>query len=68
MKKVVTMLILGAALLSSCAPQKRIYKVTFGDGTYDYFELHYKPAPDAKAIEYDGETILGVEKIEKIDL
>lgn len=68
MKKVVTILVFGAVFLASCAPQKRVYRVTFGDGTYDYFELNYKPAPDSKAIEYDGQTILGVEKIEKVDL
>lgn len=68
MKKVVTMLILGTTLLSSCVSQKRVYKVTFGDGTYNYFELRYKPAPDSKSIEYDGQTILGIEKIEKVDL
>lgn len=66
MKKVVIMLILGTTLLSSCVSQRKVYKVTFGDGTYDYFALRYKPAPDAKAIEYDGQTILGVKKIERI--
>lgn len=54
----------GLLLLSGCSP--KIYKVTFVDGTYEYFELK-KPQKNAKSIEYNGETILGVEKIEKLD-
>lgn len=49
-----------------CAPQKQAYKVTFSDGTVEYYELNYKPKSDAKTIEYDGNTIVGVEQIEKI--
>lgn len=54
-----------AVLLSACSP--RIYRVTFTDGTYDYYELRYKPQPGANSIEVDGETILGVQKIEKLN-
>lgn len=45
----------------------RRYKVTFADGTTDYYELTYKPKQGATAIEYDGETILGVKQIERAD-
>ena len=44
----------------------RVYRVTFTDGTYDYYELNYRPANGATSIEYQGETILGVEKIEPL--
>lgn len=54
-----------AVLLSACSP--RIYRVTFTDGSYDYYELRYKPQPGATSIEVDGETILGVQKIEKLN-
>lgn len=54
-----------AVLLSACSP--RIYRVTFTDGSYDYYELRYKPQPGANSIEVDGETILGVQKIEKLN-
>ena len=63
MKKVV---VLAGVILMGCAPHRYMYKVTFGDDTYEYFELNYKPQTDAKAIEYDGEVIMGVEKIERI--
>lgn len=54
-------------LLAGCAPRKYAYKVFFKDGSVEYYELNYKPKPDAKAIEYDDETILGIDKIEKVD-
>lgn len=61
-------LIIGAtALASACTPAKHVYKVTFHNGDVDYYELDYRPKKDAQSIEYDGETILGVEKVEKID-
>lgn len=44
----------------------RTYKVTFGNGDIDYYNLDYKPKKDAKSIQYEGETILGVEKLEAI--
>lgn len=50
-----------------CAPKRYAYKVTFADGTTDYYELTYKPKQGATAIEYDGETILGVKQIERAD-
>lgn len=52
---------------AGCTPAKHVYKVTFDNGDVEYYELDYKPKKDAKAIEYDGETFLGVEKIERID-
>lgn len=52
-------------VMLSCSPA--VYKVTFGDGTYDYYELKKRPAPDAKSIEVDGEVILGVKRIERVD-
>lgn len=52
--------------LSGCAPRKYFYKVTFTDGSVEYYELDYKPKSNAKAIEYEGHTIVGVEQIEKI--
>lgn len=54
-------------ILSGCMAQKHAYKVTFKDGTVEYYELNYKPKSDAKAIDYEGHTILGVDRIEKID-
>lgn len=59
-------IILAIVLLAGCVPAKRFYRVEFGDGTYDYYELNYRPKATDRAIEYDGETILGVEKIEQI--
>lgn len=46
----------------------RVYRVTFSNGTYDYYELDYRPDTAAHSIEYNGETIIGVEKIERINL
>ena len=51
--------------LASCAPTVRTYRVTFTDGTVEYYNLDYKPKPGATTIEYEGETVLGVDKIEK---
>ena len=64
MKKI--LLIATAAALCGCVPQTRIYKVEFADGTYEYYELNYKPKDGAKSIEYEGETILGVEKLQQV--
>ena len=50
---------------TACRPM-RVYRVTFSDGTYDYYEINYRPANGATSIEYQGETILGVEKIEPL--
>ena len=65
MKKIILLAFI-AVSLSGCAMKKHIYKVTFGDGTYDYYELRYKPKPNAKSIEYEGETILGIVKLEEL--
>ncbi len=60
-------ILLAAVLaLTACAPQKHAYKVTFTNGDYEIYELNYKPKAGAKTVEVDGETILGVENIEKI--
>ena len=60
-------LFLLCSVLAGCAPRKYIYRVTFSDGNYDYYDLNYKPKADSKAIEYDGETILGVQKLERVE-
>lgn len=54
------------AVLTACAPTKRVYRVEFADGTYDYYELDYRPKDSVKYILYEGETILGVKKVEQI--
>lgn len=61
------LLIAIAAIIATACRPMRVYRVTFSDGTYDYYELNYRPANGATSIEYQGETILGVEKIEKLD-
>ena len=50
-----------------CTPKKYIYKVEFSNGDVEYYELDYKPKSDSKSIEYNGETILGIDKIEKYE-
>lgn len=52
--------------LCSCKPASYTYKITFADGSSEYFNLNYKPKATDKAITYEGETILGVEKIEPL--
>lgn len=49
-----------------CAHKRYVYKVTFKNGTYDYFDLNYKPKKGATSIEYNGETIIGVDSLEMI--
>ena len=63
-----TALLLVALLIAiaGCAPRKYTYKVYFKNGDYEYYELNYKPLRDCSAIEYDGETILGVERVERV--
>lgn len=53
-------------VLFGCTPRKYTYKVTFEDGTYDYYELTYKLTKGATAIDYDGETIIGVKEFEEV--
>lgn len=48
-----------------CAPTLRTYKVTFKDGSVEYYQLNYKPKKSDTSINYEGETIIGVTKIEK---
>jgi hypothetical protein len=53
--------------LEGCTTTKYYpYKVTFNDGSVEYYELTYKVRKDSKAIEYNGETILGVDSVELI--
>lgn len=59
--------VLSCLLMAGCHPQRYVYRITFNNGDVEYYELNYKPKPGAKAIDYNNETILGVEKIEKID-
>lgn len=60
-------LVLFCLLLAGCQSQKHVYRIIFKNGDVEYYELDYKPKAGATAIEYEDETILGVEKIEKID-
>ena len=53
-------------ILCGCAPRKYAYKVTFDDGSVEYYELTYKLKTGAKAIDYDDETICGVKEFEKV--
>lgn len=57
----------GCLLLVACHSQKYVYRITFKNGDVEYFELNYKPKAGDKTIDYNNETIIGVEKIEKID-
>lgn len=53
--------------IDGCTINRRyIYKVTFENGKYDYYELTYKVKKGSKAIEYDGETIMGVKEFELV--
>lgn len=56
-----------AALVSGCAPKLYPCKVTFDNGDVEYFELKYKPKPNATSIEYEGDTIIGVKSVERLD-
>lgn len=53
------------AIATGCAAT-RPYKVTFTNGDVEFYELNYKPKKGAKSIEYQGETILGIETIESV--
>ena len=59
-------IIVAVLLIGGCVPSKRVYRVEFADGSYDYYELNYKPKTTDKSIQYEDETILGVSKIEQI--
>ena len=61
----IALCLIALCVATACRPM-RVYRVTFIDGTYDYYELNYRPANGATSIEYQGETILGVEKIEPL--
>ena len=64
---IILAILLACSINVGCTPHKYIYKIEFSNGDVEYFELNYKPKDDSKSIEYNGETILGVNKIEKID-
>jgi len=53
-------------LAQGCAAAHYSCKVTFTDGSTEYYYLDYRPKHNAKSIEYEGSTILGVESIEII--
>ena len=61
----IALCLIALCVATACRPM-RVYRVTFSDGTYDYYELNYRPANGATSIEYQGETIFGVEKIEQL--
>lgn len=64
---VIAVLAIALALsIESCAPRRYTYKVVFENGDAEYYELTYKPKANARAIEYDGETLMGVNKIERV--
>ena len=63
MKKLILAIL--AFALVGCVPSKRVYRVEFGDGSYEYYELDYRPKTTDRSIQYEGQTILGVEKIEQ---
>ena len=54
-------------VLVGCMPTKYAYKVTFTNGSVEYFELDYKPKQNATSITYENDVIIGVKKIERID-
>lgn len=64
----ITILIIAfvVGLICSCTVQQRAYKITFQDGSVEYYNLEYKPKKDAKTIEFEGKTIFGVQDIELI--
>lgn len=64
MKKI--MVAVAVILVAGCKPIERTYKVTYKDGNYEYYNLNYRPKSNAKSIEYEGQTILGVESIEYV--
>lgn len=64
---VALMVILICFIDISCTPKNYIYKIEFSNGDVEYYELNYKPKKDSKSIEYNGETILGIDKIERYE-
>ena len=59
-------ILLAVFALTGCMSTKHPYKVTFQNGEVEYFELDYKPAKNAKSIQYEGDEIMGVKTIEKL--
>lgn len=62
----ISMLILALALVLQGCKATRYYRVTFQNGDIEYFALPYKVKKGAKSINYEGQTILGIEEIEEI--
>lgn len=54
------------AILWSCTCT-RPYKVTFRDGSVEYYNLNYKPSQYDKYIQTSDGTYIGVIKIERAD-
>lgn len=65
MKKIA---IIGAVtiLCVACTPHRYVYKVTFKNGTYDYYDLPHKVKKGATSFDYEGETIIGVKQMELV--
>lgn len=64
---IILAILLACSINISCTSHKYIYKIEFSNGDIEYFELNYKPKKDSKSIEYNGEIILGIDKIEKYE-
>ena len=63
----VAVILLAFIGIESCTTTKYYpYKITFTDGSVEYFELPYKVKKDSKSIEYKGETFFGVDSVELI--
>lgn len=41
-------------------------KVTFANGESEFYNLEYRPKPTDKYIKVEGETIIGVKNIERV--
>lgn len=64
MKKLIALFAI-ALMLQGCATT-RYYKVTYKNGETEYYSLPYKVKKGAKVIEYEGQTILGIDTIEEM--
>ena len=53
-------------LLTGCFSSLAPYKVTFGNGRIEYFNLNYKPKANANYIIYQDDTIFNVSGIKKL--
>ena len=62
----IIMLLLALALVLQGCKTTRYYRVTFQNGETEYFTLPYKVKKGAKSIEFEGQTILGIDSIEEM--